>query len=323
MPKIPAHFSILSVLLLTASHTKGQEPHYAGVQSMNIWYNPSLKIDKIVRAHIAVRSVKYPNIISYTCKTLSLEVPLVNKKETDYENSYFFSFALGICADNASENYMNASTAMLSLSYALPLSNGGTYLALGFQGNYSFNRVGNGYSTSLPDQFDKTGAVYAARIKDPFESGYSRGYFTPSAGISAFHSGQQEQWYVGVSVRNFTHPYTEWNYSVRLPSNFGIQGGYTFPISNSTEISSYANFSWQNNMNEHVIGARYDRHFGDSTDNALSLGVGYRFGNALVPQAGIQIGRSKLLFYYELVVSKFPSANYHRKAYEISFTQDF
>lgn len=323
MQKIPTQFSILAVLLLTASHTKGQEPHYAGVQSMNIWYNPSLKIDKIVRAHIAFRSVKYPNIISYSSKALSLEVPLVNKKETDYENSYFFSFALGICADNASENYMNASTAMLSLSYALPLSNGGTYLALGFQGNYSFNRVGNGYSTSLPDQFDKTGAVYAARIKDPFESGYSRGYFTPSAGISAFHSGQREQWYVGLSVRNFTHPYTEWNYSVRLPSNFGIQGGYTFPISNSSEISGYGNFTWQTNMNEHFIGTRYIRHFGDSTDNAFSLGVGYRFGNALVPQVGIQIGRSKLLFYYELAVSKFPSSNYRRKAYEISFTQDF
>jgi hypothetical protein len=76
-------------------------------------------------------------------------------------------------------------------------------------------------------------------------------------------------------------------------------------------------------MNEHVIGARYVRQFGDSTVNVFSLGVGYRFGNALLPQAGIQIGSSKLLFYYELAFSKFPSANYHRKAYEISFTQDF
>ena len=290
---------------------------------MNIWYNPSLKIDKIVRFNIGVRSVKYPNIISYTSKTLSLEVPLDNKKETDYENSDFFSFALGICADNASNNFLNASTAMLSLSYALPLSNGGTYLALGFQGNYSFNRVGNGYTSSFSDQFDKTGALYAALIKDPFESGYNRGYFTPGAGVSVFHHEEQKQWYIGASVRNFTHPYTEWNYSVRLPSNFGIQGGYTFPISNSTEISGYGNFTWQTNMNEHIIGACYVRHFGDSTDNAFSLGVGYRFGNALVPQAGFQIGRSKLLFHYELTVPKFPSANYHRKAYEISFTQDF
>lgn len=309
--------------MFTASYTNGQEPHYAGVQSMNIWYNPSLKIDKIVRTHIASRRVKYPNIISYSSKALSLEVPLVNKKETDYENSYFFSFALGICADNASNNYMNASTAMLSLSYALPLSNDGTYLALGFQGNYSFNRVGNGYTSFFPDQFDKTGALYAARIKDPFESGYTRAYFSPGAGVSVFHSEEQKQWYIGTSVRNFTRPYTEWNYLVRLPSNFGIQGGYTFPINNYTEISSYGNFSWQSNMNEHVIGARYVRHFGDSTVNVFSLGVGYRFGNALLPQAGIQIGRSKLLFYYELAFSKFPSANYHRKAYEISFTQDF
>jgi hypothetical protein len=311
------------VLLLTASHTKGQEPHYAGVQSMNIWYNPSLKIDKIVRTHIGVRSVKYPNIISYTSKTISLEVPLVSQKETDYENSYFFNFAVGISADNASDNFLNASTAMLSLSYALPLNNDGTYLALGFQGNYSFNRVGNGYTSSFPDQFDKTGALNAARTKDPFESGYNYGYFTPGAGVAIFHIGQPEQWYIGGSVRNFTHPYTEWHYSVRLPSNFGIQAGYTFPISNVAEVSGYGNFTWQSNMNEHVIGARYIRHFGDSTDNAFSLGVGYRFGNALVPEAKIHIGRSKLSFYYELNVSKFPSANFHRRAYELSYTQDF
>jgi hypothetical protein len=320
MSKIPTHFSILSVLLLIASHTKGQEPHYAGVQSMNMWYNPSLKIDKIVRAHFRMRSVKYPNIISYTSKTLSLEVPLISKKKTDYENSYFLSFAVGICADNASNNFLNASTAMLSLSYALPLSNDGTYVAIGFQGNYSFNRVGNGYTYSLPDQFDKTGALNAARTKDPFESGYNYEYFTPGAGVAVFHNGQQEQWYVGGSIRNFTHPYTEWNYSARLPSSFGIQGGYTFPISNSAEISGYGNFTWQSNLNEHFIGGRYIRHLSDSSDNAFSFGIGYRAGNALIPDAGIQIGSSKLSFAYELNVSKFPLANYHRRAYEFSYT---
>lgn len=323
MSKRPSHFSIVSLLLLTASQTNGQEPHYAGVQAMNIWYNPSLKIDKIVRTHIAVRSVKYPNIISYTSKTISLEVPMRSNRDADDENAAFFDFAGGICADNGSNNFLNASTAMLSLSYALPLNNDGTYLALGFQGNYSFNLVGNGYATTLPDQFDKTGALYAARIKDPFESGYNRGYFSPGAGVSAFHIAERNRWYVGVSVRNFTHPYTEWNYAVRLASAFGIQAGYTFPISNSSEVNSYGNFNWQTNMNEHVIGARYIRHFGDSTDNAFSLGLGYRFGNALVPAAGIQIGRSKFSFSYELNVSKFPSANYRRRAYEISYLQDF
>jgi hypothetical protein len=212
---------------------------------------------------------------------------------------------------------------MLSLSYALPLNNEGTYLALGFQGNYSFNRVGNGYTSTLPGGFDKTGALYAARLKDPFESGYNRGYFSPGAGVSAFHNAEREQWYVGVSVRNFTHPYTEWNYAVRLPSAFGIQAGYTFPINGSSDINGYGNFNWQTDLNEHVIGVRYIRHFGDSTDNAFSVAAGYRFGNALLPAAGIQIGRSKLSFCYEFNVAKFPSGNYHRSAYEISYIQDF
>jgi hypothetical protein len=323
MIKISGRYFILTILLLTVLFTKAQEPHYAGVQAMNTWYNPSLKTDKIVRSHIGIHSVNYPNIISYISKTLSIELPLINKKETDDGNSYFFNFSAGIYADNSSNNFFTASTAMFGVSYAIPINYDDTYLALGFQANYSFNRVGNGYNFALPDQFDKTGALNAARIKDPFESSYNYGYFTAGTGISFFHNGQEEQWYIGGSVRNLNHPYSEWNYSARLPSGFGIQGGYTFPISNSAEITTYGNLAWQKNMNEHFFGGRYTRHLNDSTSNAISFGVGYRVGNALIPEAGFQIGRSKLAFHYELNASKFPSANYHRRSYELSFTQNF
>ena len=317
MPK--TLLSVLTGLLLTAAFARGQDPHFAGVQGMNTWYNPALKTDKIPQAHVSVRSVTYPNIISYSSKAATIEIPLVSKDATEDDHGFFINLAAGIGTDNSSDNFMNASTAMLAVSYAMPVDNDNTYLAMGFQGNYSFNRVGNGDSYHFPDQFDKYGALNAAMKTDPFASGYNYGYFTAGAGIAFFHAGEERQWYIGGSIRHFNHPYTEWNYSARLPSNNGIQAGYTAPIGNSATITGYGNFSWQAGKYEQFIGARYTRHLNDSTKNGLSFGIGYRAGDALVPEAGLQINASRLSFCYEINIPGTPSGHYHRRALEFSY----
>src|SRR4051812_46355058 len=127
MLKITTRLSIFAVLLLTVTVAKGQDPHFAGVQDMNIWYNPALKINKVPQAYVSLRSVKYPNIISYTSKAATIELPMVSKKETDYDNVFFLNLSAGINIDNSADGFMNASTAMLGLSYAMPLNMNNTY----------------------------------------------------------------------------------------------------------------------------------------------------------------------------------------------------
>ena len=319
MVKTAACFFIFSGLLLVV-FAKAQDPHFGGQQDMNIWYNPALKINKFPLVHFNMRSVSYPNIISYTSKAITFELPFVGKDVTDYNNVPFVNFSAGVSTDNASGQFMTASTAMMSLSYALPLNNYNTYLALGFQGNYSFNRVGTGTTYVFPDHFDKYGALSWSMMIDPALSDLNYEYFSAGIGAAIFQSGEQKQWYIGGSVRYFNHPYTEWSHSTQLPSKNGIQAGYTAPVSILNSISGYGNFTWQAGINEQFIAARYIHHFNDTSHNALSFGLGYRVGDAVVPDVALEIGASRAAFYYEINLF---GNNYHRKAFGFSYRFNF
>ncbi len=303
--------------MLLVEFAKAQDPHFGGQQDMNIWYNPALKIDKFPLVHLNMHSVSYPNIISYASKALTVDLPFVARDATDYNNIPFVNFSLGISTDNSSEQFMDASTAMMSLSYSLPLNNHNTYLALGFQGNYSFNRVGNGTTYVFPDHFDKYGALGWSMMIDPGLSGLNHGYFSAGIGAAIFQSEEQRQWYIGGSVRYVNHPYTEWSHSTRLPSKSGIQAGYTMRVSVLNYISGYTNFAWQAGINEQFIAARYIHHFNDTSDNVFSFGLGYRATDAVVPDAALEIRKSRVAFYYEINLF---ANNYHRKAFGFSYT---
>lgn len=319
MLKTITRLFIFAGLLLAEVVAIGQDPYFAGVQDMNIWYNPALKTNKLPLAFVSIRNVKYPNIISYSSKAATIELPLTNKEGTDFDNVLFANLAAGISTDNSSEGFMKASSAMLALSLALPLNYDNTYIAMGFHGNYSFNQVGTGISNLFPDDFDKYGALNWAMRNDPYQTGSNYGYFTSGVGVALFHSGEQTQWYIGGSIRHFNHPYTEWSRSARLSSNNGIQIGYTSAINNLADISGYGNFTWQGGTNEQIIGARYIRHLSDSTKNSFSVGLGYRAHIALIPDASLQIKRSRFSFYYEINVSYITSRNYGRRSVEFSY----
>jgi len=303
-----------------AAHS--QDAHFNGVQDMIIWYNPSLKTNKVPDAHASIRSVNYPNVIAYSSKAATIDLPLISRDKSADDNIFFFNLAAGIITDNSADHFLNVSTAMLSLSYALPLNDDNTCLAIGFSGNYSFNKVGFGIPYQISEGFDKYGPLQSALANDPNASGYSYGYFTAGAGVSIFHNGEQKQWYIGGSIRHINHPYTEWTHAVRQPSNIGIQAGYNAAVNNEDAFGAYINYSSQANIQQQLIGFRYTRTIDDSTNSAFSLGLGYRIGDALVPNIGLTFGQNQLAFYYELNLTDYSSGNYRRRAFEFSYKRD-
>ena len=312
-------FTILTGLLMAAVHTNGQDVHFAAVQDVSMWYNPSLKINQIPQVHVNIRSVNYQGIIAYTSKAASIDLPLVSNTKKDGDVSGFANITAGINADNASNGSMKVSTAMMTFSYALPLNDDETYLAAGFQGTYTFNQVGSGSFSQFPIRFDKYGAFGSALSADPLLSGYQYGYFTVGTGTSLFHNGERRQWYLGASIRNFNQPYTEWTRSTRLSKNVGIQAGYATALANEDALSAYGTFNWHSDIHEQLIGALYTRNLDDSAKNSFLLGAGYRFRDALIPNAGLKFGANRIEFYYEFNFLSGSSANYNRRVFEFSY----
>jgi type IX secretion system PorP/SprF family membrane protein len=322
--RIPYLFSFLTALLV-ATGNHAQDVHFAQVQDMNIWYNPALKTTRDIVLHANMRSVKYQDIIAYTSKAATIELPLtISTDNGNIDKGGFMNLTAGMNASSSGDGVVNVSAAMLALSYALPLNHNNTYLAAGFQATYNFSRTSyNGYN-SFPDKFDQYGPIASAVLADPYGSGYLYQYFSAAAGITVFHSGEKKQWYMGGSIRHLNRPLTDPTQlaSYRLPVNLGIQAGYTEVIADQGAISGYSNLTWQRGTHEHVIGALYTRNLGDSARSAVSLGIGYRVGDALMPNFGFKTGRNRFAFCYEFNISGIVAGNYNRRSFEISYTMD-
>jgi hypothetical protein len=308
-----------------SSGVKVQDPHITDVDQFKMWYNPSLKVSKHTSAFINFRNVQYPNITSYSSKAITAECSLVNSNTTNYDNISYVSLAFGINVDNASDNLMSASTLMCDISYALPVSGNNTYIALGVQTNYSFNKLGiPGYPVHFPDKFDQFGALGWSIRMDPYSFGYNKGYFTAGLGISAFQDKENDPWYIGASILYFNHPYTEWSYTNQLPTVFGLQGGYTIPLSAASLLSLFANFSWQKDT---IAATRQFVELGgndmfsidDSTTINIFMGIGFRFHDAIVPDIGLRFKKHQLVASYEFHAPNTESKDFERRAYSVLY----
>jgi hypothetical protein len=322
-------FLLFIALFSIAVFTKAQDPHAPGMEQMKVWYNPALKTDTMSEAHVTLRNVNYPGLLSTKSKSITLELVFQRNMETVTPTVPFFTLSAGLNVDNASGDLMKASSAMLALSYALPLDYNNTFLSIGFQGNYSFNRVGyTGYSYSFPDSFDKFGALYWALRRDPLESGYNFGYFTFNAGASVFHTVDEQQWFVGISTRFINHPYTEWDHISALPTTYGLQAGYTTAINENTQLSGYGNLSWVSGSStsspEQYFGIRAIRKVdvNDSSFFHLSAGVGLTFHQAVQPNVQLQWGRHLFAGYLDFNLPKIANSGYYRRSYSLLYRYD-
>lgn len=322
-------FIILLIITGIAMYTNGQDPHSKGIEQMKLWYNPALQTDTTSEAHVLLNKVNYPGILSTTTRSITLALVFERNIETVSPTIPFITLAAGLNVDNASDNLMHASSAMMALSYALPLDYNSTWLSLGFQGNYSFNRVGyTGSYYNFPENFDQFGAFYWAHKRDPSMSGYNKGYFTFNAGTAVFHTLEEQQWFVGFSTRFINRPYTEWDHVSALPVTYGVQAGYTGTVNEHLQLSGYGNISWvtgsSTTLPEQYFGVRAIRKIdvNDSTAFHLSLGVGMSFKQALQPNLQLHWGRHLFEGYIDVNLPGIASSDYTRKGFTLMYRYD-
>lgn len=286
------------------------------LQELNILYNPALKTDKTAKTYVGFRTVNYPRVISYSSKLIAIELPLAPRNKDFTDVTRYFNIALAITTTGSTDRTLAASGAAMAVTYAIPLTENGTYISTGININYNFNRIGSTiYGGYYPKGFDKQDALGAAIASDPFQSGFNFEYFSSGAGISVFHTEENTKWYAGVSTRNINHPYTEWNRISRLGSNNAVQAGYSTTINEVANIGCYANLSWHNSVYEHFFGVTYTRNLDDSSRYKVTGGIGFRLGDALVPSVAFTLKKTLVSFFYDFNLPNSIYKMYQRKAY--------
>ena len=314
-------------LLLSVGWTYGQEINFSRVQDMAVWYNQSLKTDKLNSLKLNYRSVQYGGQIAYNSVAALFDMPLLSKEGKTKENAGYFSLAAGAASDKSNTGILNNTLGMLGISYAVPLGRKETYLGLGFQGEYyqsQFNVAG--VANAFGDQYDNYGPIEGAPSADQLASGWSYGHFNLNAGVSVFSNSRYDKWYLGVSAMQINQPYSYKikSDSTRLKPNIGVQGGYRYITQTEDEVAFYMSMNWQGPAYRHFFNFCYSKAIPNVAGGAaVGLGLGYRYDDAIIPDLELRYQKLVLGLLYDINISTISAAGISRNGMELALRIDF
>jgi type IX secretion system PorP/SprF family membrane protein len=231
------------------------------------------------------------------------EWPKLTGNYTTYSaswDSYFknISGGIGILATHDQQGQGTINTSMLGLIYSY-------HLQLGRKWKLQFGARASWYQKYLDwdkltfgDMIDpRRGFIYST---GDVPRGGSRGFFDASAGAVLFN----KYFFAGAAVHHLNRPNEsmivgESKMPMRITGHMGaeIQLGRKSKYSNGTSIMPNVIYQYQNGFMELSVGT-YVKY------GPLNIGVWYRNRDAFILTAGINTGKFKLGYSYDVTVSK-------------------
>lgn len=317
------HILSLSLLLTIGSSAIAQDLHYARVEDLSIWNNPSSKNTKQSDVRINFREVSYQNMLSYRSSAVFSNITLKSNGTEELDNTGYLSLSVGLANDQSNQNILRNTSGVLGLSYAVPLTGANQYLAVSIQGSYMNSRLDLSNAT-FPDQFDRNGPINGATTIDPLGVGIPRDWFSSHLGVSMFQKEEDQSWSLGVSVRDVTSPRIERGTSQEftLAPTLGFQGSYELQRG-STRYALHGVANFKAEAYEQLLSTSISHHNKSSMLSSIKGGVAYRLRDAVIPYAELGLGTTSIGLYYELNISGINAAGYSRNAFELSLRKAF
>jgi hypothetical protein len=315
--------SVISVFLLHIVHA--QDLHYADVETMNIWYNQSLKMNRQADVRFNYRDIKYLSVLAFRTSSALVNAPLVRKENRgDYDGKSFLNVTAAGAYDKSNKGYFKNTTGMLGLSYSQRLSDNLLFLSAGFQG--SFTRSSFGASGVLfPDQFDQYGPLPTGTL-DPLRAGRSFNWASLNAGLSLYQNTEYKEWYVGGSIRHINRPFVDEAKTTdyRLAPTLGLQAGLTVKNEND-RFGIYGIANWKAQAYEYLLGARFtkviDNADGNGEGTTFGGGVAIRLRDAIIPHLQLKLNKTAISLHYDMNISGLKASGYSRQGIELAISQ--
>jgi hypothetical protein len=305
--------------------SKSQDLHYADVQSMNLWYNQSLKLDKQKDVRFNFRDIKYQSLLAFRNASIMVNIPFVKKGPEGFDKKSFVSATAAGSFDRSNKGVFKNNTGMLGLSFSQRLSSNDLYLSLGFQGTHTNSRLGELGGSFFPDQFDQYGPIPSVS-RDPLRVGRSYGWASINSGLSIFQNNKSVEWYTGVSMRHLNRPYTDEQKTkdFRLKPTLGVQAGFT--VKNEiNQFGVYGITNWKAEAAEYLIGARVQHSLDEPSNgnegSAVGVGFAFRVRDAVIPNLQLKLNKTTIAVHYDVNISGLRAAGYSRQGVELVISQ--
>lgn len=316
--------SLMSFILLEG---EAQDLHYADAETMNVWYNQSLKFDRHMDARFNFRDIKYQSLLAFRTSSAILNVPLIRKSSIEeYDGKSFLSATFAGAFDKSNKGIFKNSTGMLGMSYSQRLTDDLVYLSAGFQGTLTRSVYGT-TGALFPDQFDQYGPLPSG-TQDPLRQGRSFNWMSLNAGLSLYQNTEYKEWYIGGSVRHINRPFTDEHKTdnYRLAPTAGMQAGLTVK-NEEDKIGIYAIANWKAQAYEYLIGARIvksinmnDGFNGTEEESSVGFGVAMRVHDAIIPNVQLKLKKTMISFHYDMNISGLRASGYSRQGMELAIS---
>lgn len=314
--------TISLVALCATSESLSQDIHFNDVQTTAIWYNQSLKMNKKIELRLDYRKVEYENLMAFHSGAVMINYPLLSKKKREADdNNGYLSATLSAALDKSNKGIFKNNMGMFGLSYSQRLTGSKIYASAGFQGMFA-RSVLNFTNVNFPDQFDPNGPIPGSTTNDPLRAGRTFKWFSLNAGLSLFKNTEEQDWYIGASVRHVNSPYMDDERSIeyKLLPTWGGQAGITFK-NNREQIGIYGVINWKAFANEYLLGLKYILPLERLDFNGdFGVGCAYRIKDAIIPNIRLRYGKTIGTFFYDYNISGIRASNYTRRGFELTLS---
>ena len=312
-------------LIFLSLISKSQDLHYADVETMNIWYNQSLKTNRQADLRFNFRDIKYQSVLAFRTSSAIVNMPFLRKENrNDYEGKSFLNLTAGGAFDKSNKGVFKNSTGMLGLSYSQRLSDNLLFLSAGFQGTVTRSQLGSPVGL-FPDQFDQYGPLPSGTL-DPLRSGRSFNWASLNAGLSLYQNTEYKEWYFGGSIRHINRPFVDEQKTAtyRLAPTLGLQAGLT--VKNESEkFGIYGIANWKAQAYEYLLGARFtkiiDSKDGDSEGSTFGGGIAVRLRDAIIPNLQLKLNKTVIALHYDVNISGLKASGYSRQGIELAISR--
>jgi type IX secretion system PorP/SprF family membrane protein len=305
------------------SGLEAQDPNFSQFFASPLTLNPAFtgKFDGLFRVAGNYRN-QWPTINNaFITKTASADFHLLPNQMADIDR-----WGIGVLALNDQNGNGALTTNQFSLSTAFHKGldeNGYHQIGVGFQGSYTDKRL-DVSKLDFEDELTALGFTGATGEIFP-QNALNIKYFDINAGI--LYNGSTNgynNFYLGASMYHINRPKeTFQGGQFYLNSRTTLQAGGRLPFGQFNAMHFSANYSFQSNANNLMLGGAYALNLNYDDENPVNvyLGSWARFNNvadAIIPYIGIEFGDIQIGTSYDVNISSLQPASNLRGGIEIS-----
>ncbi len=302
--------------------SQAQDPGFSQFFASPLTLNPALtgKFEGNVRVAGNYRD-QWPSISkAFVTSTVSVDMGILQNRLSEVD-----TWGVGIMAmtDRTANGILTSNYFSVSTAYHKGLDENGLHqIGVGFQGTYAGKRLDGG-KLDFEEELDQLGG-WTNPTNEPINGrSINVNYFDFNAGM--LYSGSTNgynNFYFGTSFYHINRPKESFNgFYYLLSPRLTFQGGGYFPVGQYNTLHLSALHSRQAGYARNTVfgGAlAINVNQDEVLPTNVYFGSWFRFGDALIPYAGLEFGDFRLGATYDINISSLKTASQSRGGVEIS-----